>query len=70
MIRAFKRGLALAPVLLQLLTLLPALSLRAAAAEPASDAAAPQESALPALNETIVGTVQFQSFNFLGGNDT
>ena len=70
MARTTKRTLALLLVLVQLITLLPVLSLRAEAAEPASDAASPQESALPVLNETIVGTVKFQSFNFLGDNAT
>ena len=54
-----KRSLAMLLVLIQIFTLLPALSTQAAAAD------APET---PALNEMIVGTVQFQSFNFLGDN--
>ena len=56
-----KRILALFVLLAQLLALLPVLSPRAQA----TDATAPET---PALNKTIVGTVNFQSFNFLGDN--
>lgn len=55
-----KRSLALLLVLVQLVTLLPALSLRAQAAGTTAET--------PALNKTTVGTVKFQSFNFLGDN--
>ena len=50
-------------VLVQLFVLFPVL-------QPQAKAAAQSESETPALNETIVGTVKFQSFNFLGDNDT
>lgn len=50
-------------VLVQLFVLFPVL-------QPQAKAAAQSESETPVLNETIVGTVKFQSFNFLGDNDT
>ena len=48
-------------VLVQLFVLFPVL-------QPQAKAAAQSESETPALNETIVGTVKFQSFNLLGSN--
>lgn len=64
--RSTKRTLALLLVALQLIALLPALSVRAEAVD--TDAA--QGGELPALKELVVGTVRFQSFNFLGDNAT
>ena len=50
-------------VLVQLIALFP-LGMTTAKAENTADGQ------VPVLNETIVGTVKFQSFNFLGDNDT
>ena len=58
-----KKMLALFLALVQLVTLLPMLSLRVQAADTTS-------SEMPALNRMIVGTIKFQSFNFLGDNAT
>ena len=59
-----KRHIAMLLVLVQLFVLCPYLVPAAQAAEPETD---PD---IPVLNETIVGTVNFQSFNFLGDNTT
>ena len=66
-----KRRIAALLVWLQIFTLLP-LAAQAADTVPSGETAAavmaadPQET--PVLNETVVGTVKFQSFNFLGDN--
>lgn len=52
-------------VIAQLLILLPFSILHVNAEESTES-----DNSLPALNETIVGTVKFQSFNFLGNNKT
>ena len=57
-----RRHIAFFLVVVQLFVLCPFLVPAAKAAEP--------ESETPALNKTVVGTVKFQSFNFLGDNDT
>lgn len=60
MIKAFKKSLSLVLVLVQIIVLLPILT-------PVSEATQ-VDSEIPILNKMIVGTVQFQSFNFLGDN--
>lgn len=58
-----KKSIALVLVLLQLFVLLPVGTVTAKAVnEP--------QAQTPILNETIVGTVKFQSFNFLGNNES
>ena len=66
-----KRSIAALLVWLQVFTLLPLAALAADTAPAEQTAAAvmaadPQET--PVLNKTVVGTVKFQSFNFLGDN--
>lgn len=58
--RTFQKFTAILLALVQLFLLCPVFMPAAMAVE--------TESETPALNETIVGTVQFQSFNFLGDN--
>ena len=55
-----KKAISLLLVLVQLFVLFPALQPQAEAAQ--------SEPEVPVLNETVVGTVKFQSFNFLGNN--
>ena len=62
MTKTLKQSLALLLVLVQLFALLP-LGMTTARATGS-------ETETPVLNKTIVGTVRFQSFNFLGDNDT
>ncbi len=62
MIKTTKKTLALLLAVLQLFALLPTLTPAAKAEQ--------RKTATPALNETIVGTLQFQAFNFLGENTT
>ena len=57
-----RRNLALILAVVQLFVLCPFLAPAAKAAE--------TEQETPALNKTVVGTVKFQSFNFLGDNAT
>ena len=57
-----KRWIAVLLVVLQLFVLLPELAPEANAAD--------AEPETPVLNKTVVGTVKFQSFNFLGDNAT
>ena len=57
-----KKSVAVLLAVLQLFVLLPELAPQAQAAN--------AEPEIPVLNETIVGTVKFQSFNFLGDNAT
>lgn len=59
----FRKSTAILLVLVQLLVLCPFGIMQAQAAEAQAASAA-----VPALNKTIVGTVKFQSFNFLGDN--
>lgn len=61
MTTTIKKRIALILVLVQLFVLLPILT-------PVTEAAQ-VDAEIPILNKTIVGTVQFQSFNFLGDND-
>ena len=56
-----KQSVALLLVLAMLIVLLPTLEIKTSAEN---------TDELPVLNKTIVGTVSFQSFNFLGDNDT
>ena len=58
-----KKAISMLLVLVQLFVLFPVL-------QPQAKAAAQNEPETPVLNETIVGTVKFQSFNFLGDNAT
>lgn len=60
--KTIKKVASLLLVLVQLIALLPTLI-------PVTEAAQ-ADSEIPILNKTIVGTVQFQSFNFLGDNST
>ena len=60
MTNSMKKSISLLLVVVQLFVLFPALQPQAEAAQ--------SEPETPALNETIVGTVAFQSFNFLGDN--
>lgn len=62
MTKTVKKTVAVLLTVVQLLALLPILEPSAEAAQIASET--------PVLNKTIVGTVQFQSFNFLGDNAT
>lgn len=62
MTHAIKKAISLLLVFVQLFVLFPVLQPQAEAAQ--------SESETPVLNETIVGTVQFQAFNFLGDNAT
>lgn len=57
----FRKSTAILLVLVQLLVLFPVLLPQAKAVQTEPDT-------VPALNKTIVGTVKFQSFNFLGDN--
>ena len=57
--QTMKKPIALLLVLVQLFVLCPVLQPQAKAAEPES----------PVLNETIIGTVQFGSFNYLSGSN-
>ena len=60
--QTMKKTISLLLVLVQLFVLFPVLQPQAAAAQ--------SEPETPVLNKTIVGTVKFQSFNFLGDNAT
>ena len=60
--QTMKKSIALLLVLVQIFVLFPVLQPQAQAAQ--------TDPETPALNKTIVGTVNFQSFNFLGDNDT
>lgn len=60
--QTMKKTLAFLLVLVQLFVLFPAL-------QPQAKAVQTESTAVPVLNKTIVGTVKFQSFNFLGDND-
>ena len=60
-----KRTLAMVLVLVQLFMLCPVFATTAEATQTALSTGN-----TPILNKTIVGTVEFQSFNFLGDNDT
>ncbi len=62
MTHTMKKAISLLLVLMQLFVLFPVLQPQAEAAQ--------NEPETPILNKTIVGTVQFQSFNFLGDNAT
>ena len=62
MTHTMKKAISLLLVLMQLFVLFPVLQPQAEAAQ--------SEQETPVLNETVVGTVKFQSFNFLGDNDT
>lgn len=62
MTNTMKKSISLLLVLVQLFVLFPVLQPQAEAAQ--------SEPETPALNKTIVGTVKFQSFNFLGDNKT
>ena len=62
MTRNMKQSIAVFAVIAQLLVLLPFGIISVNAEE------AQLDSSTPALNETVVGTVSFQSFNFLGDN--
>ena len=69
MSKTAKRSLAMLLVLVQLVTLLPVLSINADAAD--TDPAVPADAQeTPVLNEMITGEFSFQSFNFLGDNAT
>ncbi|MBQ3261544.1 MAG: hypothetical protein IJH52_00055 [Oscillospiraceae bacterium] len=63
MTQSMKKTLALLLTAVQLFLLLPLGTMQAEAAQT-------EDNRLPRLNPTIVGTVQFQSFNFLGNNET
>lgn len=63
MTKTIRLSIALIVTIAQLLVLLP-LSMVSVHAEVSSQ----EENGVPVLNETIVGTVKFQSFNFLGDN--
>lgn len=65
MTKAMKQSLAVIAVIAQLLILLPFSIISVNAEESASI-----DDSQPVLNETVVGTVKFQSFNFLGDNET
>lgn len=61
-----KKSLACLLAVLQLVLLLPMAVLPAAAV----DAAEPSDSAVPQLNDTVVGTTQFGTFHYTAMNDT
>ena len=65
MTKTMKQSIAVFAVIAQLLILLPFSILHVNAEESVES-----DNNLPVLNETIVGTVKFQSFNFLGKNET
>ena len=65
MTKTIKQGVAVFAIIAQLLILLP-ISIVSVNAEESTQS----DSSIPILNETIVGTVNFQSFNFLGNNST
>ena len=65
MTKTMKQSIAVFAIIAQLLVLLP-FSIIIANAEDLTQ----QESDTPVLNETIVGTLKFQSFNFLGSNSS
>ena len=63
--RTMKQSIAVIASIAQLLLLLPFSILHVNAEESTQ-----LDSSIPVLNETVVGTVSFQSFNFLGDNAT
>ena len=65
MTKTMKQGIAVLAIIAQLLIILPFSIISVNAEETAQG-----DSGIPILNETIVGEVTFQSFNFLGNNTT